>query len=70
MLNTPDSYREAGYKTATARLQRDESRAAFHKDWFVRASALEKGEDRTAARKLFDEGYTDAQPARTVHYFN
>lgn len=66
MLNNPDEYHEAGYKTATARLQRDESRAAFHKNWFTRASGLEKDADRTAARKLFDEGYAEAQPHRAA----
>lgn len=69
MLNNPEEYREAGYKTATARLQRDESRAAFHKNWFVRATSLEKDEDRHTARQLFDQGYADAQPSRTPHYF-
>jgi hypothetical protein len=69
MLNTPDAYREAGHKTATARLQRDESRATFHKNWFTRARSMESTEDRDTARQLFDAGYADAQPSRQPQYF-
>lgn len=68
MLNSPDAYRDAGYKTATARLQHDESCASFHKNWFTRAAGLEKDDDRSTARKLFDAGYADAQPHRTAQY--
>jgi hypothetical protein len=70
MLNTPEAYREAGHATATARRQGDESRAAHHKQWFTRAQALEQPEHRAEARRLFDEGYADAQPHRPAHYFN
>lgn len=69
MLNTEHAYHEAGYKCARARIQRDESRARFHKDWFTRALALENEEDRQYARKLFDQGYAEAQPNRSPQYF-
>jgi hypothetical protein len=69
MLNTPEAYREAGHKTATARRQHDEARAQFHRQWFTRAQALEQPEDRAEARRLFDEGYSEAQPHRPAAYF-
>ena len=57
MLNRPEAYKEAGAKCALARRQRDEARAAHFKSWFSRAKALEQGEDKVLAQKLFDEGY-------------
>lgn len=61
MLNSIESYREAGQKTAQARNQRDEARASFHKNWFSRAKAMEQPSDQQAARQAFDEGYKDAR---------
>jgi hypothetical protein len=69
MLNTPEAYREAGHMTATARRQGDEARASHHKQWFTRAQALEQPQDRAEARRLFDEGYSAAQPHRPAAYF-
>lgn len=69
MLNHPDAYREAGRRTAIARRQHDEARAQSHKDWFARALVLEAEPDRTTARRLFDEGYAEAQPHRQPSYF-
>jgi hypothetical protein len=69
MLNSPESYREAGYKTAMARRQHDESRASFHRQWFARAQALETPEDRAEARRQFDAGYAEAYPHRAPSYF-
>jgi hypothetical protein len=69
MLNHPDTYRDAGHKTGTATRQGDAARASFHKQWFTRAQALETDTDRAEARRLFDDGYRDAQPARPVSYF-
>jgi hypothetical protein len=69
MLNHPDTYREAGKATAQARRQHDEARAAFHRQWFTRAQALEAETDRAEARRLFDEGYTAGQPHRPPAYF-
>ncbi len=68
MLNTPEAYFEAGSQTATARLQKDEARARFHRDWFSRARGLEKAEDRTTAQRHFDEGYAAVQPVRRTLY--
>ena len=69
MMNHPDTYREAGKATATARRQHDEARAQFHRQWFTRALVLEAEPDRTTARRLFDEGYAEAQPHRQPSYF-
>ena len=67
MLNTESSYIEAGYKCARARLERDESRATHWKRWFTGARALERDEDRDEARRLFDQGYSEAQPTRRTY---
>jgi hypothetical protein len=64
MLNTEHSYIEAGYRCARARLERDEARADHWKRWFIQAQYLEHEGDRAEARRLFDRGYADAQPAR------
>ena len=64
MLNTEQAYFEAGYKCARARIQRDESRADHWKRWFSSAYALESHQDKPLVRKLFDDGYREAQPMR------
>lgn len=64
MINTEHSYIEAGYRCARARLERDEARADHWKRWFTQAQYLESPEDRAEARRLFDRGYSEAQPAR------
>jgi hypothetical protein len=64
MLNTEHSYFEAGYRCARARIQKDEARAQFHKNWFNRAHILEKPEDRAYVQHLFNQGYTEAQMDR------
>jgi hypothetical protein len=69
MINTESAYIEAGYKCARARLQNDEARAAHWRQWFARARDIEKPENRAEARRLFDQGYAEAQPARRPHYF-
>jgi hypothetical protein len=64
MLNTEHAYYEAGYKCARARLQGDAARADHWKRWFSAARASENESDRDEARRLFDRGYAEAQPAR------
>jgi hypothetical protein len=64
MLNTPEAYREAGHKTATARRQHDEARAQFHRQWFTRAQALEQPEDRAEAAAYLTR--VIAKPSRTA----
>jgi hypothetical protein len=64
MLHTEHAYHEAGYKCARARLQSDEACAQHWKRWFTGAQALERDADRQEARRLFDQGYSEAQPAR------
>jgi hypothetical protein len=67
MINTEHSYVEAGYRCARARLERDEARATHWKRWFTGARALEREEDRDEARRLFDRGYSEAQPTRRTY---
>jgi len=62
MIHTEHAYIEAGYKCAKARLQGDEYTARHWKAWFSGAVALEF--DRPEARRLFDQGYSEAQPTR------
>lgn len=64
MLNTEHAYFEAGYKCAQARLKRDESLAQHWKRWFSSAYSLESETDKLYVRKLFDQGYREAQPHR------
>lgn len=58
MLNDISAYTEAGQKAGLARKQRDQGRVSHWSDWARRAIALEKPEDREAARKAFDEAYS------------
>lgn len=64
MNHTEHAYIEAGYKCARARLQSDEHTASHWKRWFTGALALESETDRLEARRLFDQGYREAQPTR------
>jgi hypothetical protein len=64
MKHTEHAYIEAGYKCARARLQSDEHTARHWKSWVNGAIALENEPDRTEARRLFDQGYSEAQPNR------
>lgn len=64
MKHTEHAYIEAGYKCARARLQSDEHTARHWKSWFTGALALENEPDRTEGRRLFDQGYNEAQPTR------
>lgn len=61
MLNCPESYAEAGRKAAEARNQRDESRAQHWARYFSAMRALEQGDDRDEARRLYDAAYTEAR---------
>jgi hypothetical protein len=70
MINSIETYRDAGMKAGRARRNRDESGAQFHSDWHRRAVALEKTpEDKAAAQKAFTEGYK-SENCRPVSYFN
>ena len=57
MLNSIETYFEAGQMTARARNERDEGRVSFHKSWFSRAKSLENEADKAAATAAFDKGY-------------
>ena len=64
MNHTEHAYFEAGYKCARARLQSDELTARHWKSWFSAALATEP--DESYARRLFDQGYREAQPRRAA----
>lgn len=64
MINSPEFYRELGYKCGLARVRKDEATARFHKDHFNNAKRLEKREDWDTCNRQFDLGYSDAQPCR------
>jgi len=57
MLNSTLDYYRAGAGAGKARREKDEGRCRHFTDWFNRALALEKPEDRSAARKNFNDGY-------------
>ena len=69
MINSIESYTEAGVKSAKARNQRDEACSDFHRRWFSQAVALESEEDRVIARKAYDDGYASARNVPTPAYF-
>lgn len=64
MINSIDTYKDAGRKAGEARNQRDESRAQFHHNWFNRAEKLEQGDDRRDANKAFRDAYCEARSVR------
>jgi len=64
MNNTEHAYFEAGYKCARARLQSDEHTAQHWKNWFSAALATEP--DDSYPRRLFNQGYREAQPRRAA----
>lgn len=61
MLNSRESYAEAGRKSAQARNQRDEARAQHWADYFRRMRSSEQGDDRITAEQLYREAYTQAR---------
>jgi hypothetical protein len=67
MLNTEHAYHEAGYKTARARIERNESRAKHWREYFRKMQAHENEADRREADRLFNQGYAEAQPARRAY---
>ena len=69
MLNSIETYQEAGRKSAIARNQHDEATANFHKNWLSRAKALERDEDKQSAQGAFDQGYKDARIVPTLDRF-
>jgi hypothetical protein len=61
MLNDRSEYERAGERAGIARSHGDEATAKHWSQWARRAIALEKGEDATTARELFDAGYKRAR---------
>ena len=64
MKNTEHTYIEAGYKCAKARLESDEARATSWREYFSKMRNSEEDADKAEARRLFDQGYREAQPGR------
>ena len=50
---------DLGRQAAKARNQRDEARAEFHARHFRAAKALEQGEDRQVADRLYRDAYAE-----------
>jgi hypothetical protein len=61
MINSPDTYTEAGRKAAQARNQRDEARATHWKEYHRKNRATENEADRDTAERLFQAAYTEAR---------
>ena len=59
MLNSREFYMNLGREAAKARNQRDEARAEFHARHFRAAKALEQGEDRQVADRLYRDAYAE-----------
>jgi hypothetical protein len=69
MLNPISFYFDIGKKVATARNERDESRAIFEMDYLRRALGVEKRDDRPAARAAYDAGFKEYRNIPTVEHF-
>lgn len=65
MINTEHTYQQAGYKAGRAMRQGDAALYRHWREWFSRALSLETDDDKPEARRLWDSGYAEAQPA---HY--
>lgn len=61
MLNSVESYRDAGRNAAMARNQGDASRAKFESDYLHRMSNLESPGDKARARHAYQEAYSSAR---------
>ena len=61
MLNTSETYKEAGRRAAIARNQRDEGRYQFERDWFNRARNMETASDQDTARAAYESGFSEAR---------
>jgi hypothetical protein len=65
MMNSLETYRDIGRKTALAVKHRDAANARFHTDWFHRAVQLEDPcGDRGAARHAYEDGYAEVSGFR------
>ena len=67
MKQIEHAYIEAGYKCARARLESDEGRARHWREYFSKMRDYEADSDKAEARRLFDQGYSEAQPARRAY---
>jgi hypothetical protein len=57
MINSLESYQEAGKRAAVAMNQSDIARHNFERSWFIRARGLEQPADRPTASAAFDRAY-------------
>lgn len=69
MLNTEENYFRAGFQCAKARREHDEARAEHWRIWFNQALLIEAPEDRSEARRIWNDGYSQAQPTRRFEFF-
>jgi hypothetical protein len=59
MLNSREFYMDLGREEAKARNQRDQARAEFHARHYRAEKALEQGEDRQIADRLYRDAYAE-----------
>lgn len=57
MINSIETYKEAGYKAGQASKRRDQGMVSFQQKWLTRALALETKEDAQIARDAYNEAY-------------
>lgn len=68
MMNSEETYFEAGKKCSIARKKRDESTASHFTNWFSKAIALETGENKQRAQDAFNNGYKEGSGQQGFHY--
>ena len=69
-MNTIETFADCGRKAAQALNQRDQSRYAFHRDWYRRALALEEaGQPRIACAQAYEEAFRATRNVPRVEHF-
>ena len=64
MINSIETYAEAGHKSAVAMIQGDYSRSAFERNWYRDARKLESQGDKKLADEAFQAAYKAVYHAR------
>lgn len=60
MINSIETYKDAGTKAGQARKHKDEATAKHFISWYNKAVYLETPPDRKAAQNAFNEAYREA----------
>lgn len=69
MINSEFSYVQAGYKAGKAMRQGDRALYDHWRQWINRALNVESVDDREYIQKLWGQGYSEANPPRTIEQF-